>query len=52
MKKTNQKKEWVAPELVVIVKCRPEESVLFACKTNAWVCGREGGGPSSKIVNS
>jgi|GEM_PF-2770764 len=51
MNTTNQKKEWVAPELTVIVKCRPEESVLFACKTNSRVCGNEHG-PSSQIAQS
>ena len=29
---TNNKKEWEKPQLIVLVRSRPEEAVLFACK--------------------
>ncbi|MBM3131005.1 MAG: hypothetical protein FJ009_20555 [Chloroflexi bacterium] len=29
-----QKKEWVKPELLVLVRNKPEEAVLTACKGN------------------
>jgi hypothetical protein len=31
---TESKKEWVTPELIVLVRSNPEEAVLVACKTN------------------
>lgn len=27
-----ERKKWERPELIVLVRCRPEESVLTACK--------------------
>ena len=30
------KKRWVKPQLVVLVRGKPEESVLIACKTEGW----------------
>jgi hypothetical protein len=41
MKEKRPKKTWVPPELIVLVRSNPEESVLFACKSGA------GGGPAS-----
>lgn len=32
MKQQGKKKEWVAPELVVLVRSHPEEAVLTVCK--------------------
>jgi len=39
---TESKKEWVAPELIVLVRSKPEEAVLGACKD-----GGVGGGPGN-----
>jgi hypothetical protein len=30
---TESKKAWVTPELIVLVRSKPEEAVLVACKT-------------------
>lgn len=46
-----EKKEWVEPELEVIVRCRPEESVLNVCKESRYVCGDESG-PTMTIAAS
>jgi hypothetical protein len=35
MEQQDKKKEWVAPELVVLVRSHPEEAVLTACKFTA-----------------
>jgi hypothetical protein len=32
MEQQGKKKEWVAPELLVLVRSHPEEAVLGACK--------------------
>ena len=32
-----EKKTWMTPELSVLVRSRPEESVLAACKTGGTV---------------
>jgi hypothetical protein len=32
MEKQEWKKEWVTPELIVLVRSKPEEAVLTACK--------------------
>jgi hypothetical protein len=32
MEQKGKKKEWVAPELLVLVRSHPEEAVLAACK--------------------
>ncbi len=37
-----QKAEWRKPELVVLVRTRPEEAVLGACKNAGVVGGRDG----------
>jgi hypothetical protein len=48
-----EKKTWIEPELIVIVRSKPEEAVLTACKTTspdggnvvlASNCGNPGGG--------
>ncbi len=31
---TDKKKTWIEPELIVIVRNRPEEAVLSGCKTS------------------
>lgn len=33
------KKTWEAPKLVILVRTRPEESILSACKTNVGATG-------------
>jgi len=47
------KKEWVTPELIVLVRGKPEEAVLVSCKAGADIagsvvlatgCGNPGGG--------
>jgi hypothetical protein len=42
-KKPQVKKEWTKPELIVLVRSKPEEGVLTACKHNDGVS--IGGGP-------
>ena len=32
MEQPTQKKEWTKPELIVLVRSKPEEAVLAACK--------------------
>ena len=32
---TKSKKEWVEPELIVLVRSKPEEAVLAVCKADA-----------------
>jgi hypothetical protein len=34
MEQSTQKKIWVTPELIVLVRSKPEEAVLTACKPN------------------
>jgi hypothetical protein len=31
---TDRKKAWITPELIVLVRNKPEEQVLTSCKTN------------------
>lgn len=45
------KKEWTDPELIVIIRCKPEESVLFVCKANRFACG-DIDGPTDIIAAS
>ncbi len=45
------KKEWEEPELIIIVRCKPEESVLFVCKASRYGCGDENG-PTLTIASS
>jgi len=33
MEEKKEKKEWKTPELIVLVRSKPEEAVLAACKT-------------------
>jgi hypothetical protein len=40
-----EKKQWTKPELIVLVRSKPEEAVLVACKT------AEGGGDVTTTVN-
>jgi hypothetical protein len=35
MEQTTPKKAWLTPELIVLVRSNPEESVLFVCKGGA-----------------
>jgi hypothetical protein len=35
MAQTTPKKVWVSPELIVLMRSNPEESVLFVCKAGA-----------------
>lgn len=47
----DEKKEWVDPELIIIVRCKPEESVLFICKATRFNCG-DMSGPLDIIASS
>lgn len=38
-----KKKVYEEPKLVVIVRCRPEESVLAVCKQSRRACGTSEG---------
>ena len=31
-----RKKAWIVPELVVLIRNKPEETVLVACKSGTW----------------
>jgi hypothetical protein len=42
---TEVKKEWKTPELIVLVRSKPEEAVLTACKTSS----AGGTGPSATL---
>lgn len=37
-----KKKKYSAPKLIVIVRCKPEESVLAVCKQSRTACGTSG----------
>ncbi|MBU1340346.1 MAG: hypothetical protein KKE44_21305 [Proteobacteria bacterium] len=37
-----KKKEYQAPKLIVIVRCKPEENVLTVCKQSRTACGNAG----------
>jgi hypothetical protein len=41
-----QKKEWKTPELIVLVRSKPEEAVLTGCKTQT-----KGGNGSNQAAN-
>lgn len=43
---TESKKEWVTPELIVLVRSKPEEAVLAACK-RATASAGSGSGKSA-----
>jgi hypothetical protein len=42
---TESKKAWVTPELIVLVRSKPEEAVLITCKY-----GGGGAGPGPGVV--
>jgi hypothetical protein len=46
-KKPQTKKEWMKPELIVLVRNKPEEAVLAACKNSG---NGSGGSPTSNNV--
>jgi len=46
-----KKKVYEEPKLVVIVRCRPEESVLAVCKQSRRACGSSEG-PNFIIASS
>ena len=46
----NKKKNWKKPELIVIVRCRPEENVLAGCKQSGLCI--EANGNARRPVNS
>lgn len=46
-----EKKEWKEPELTVIIRCKPEESVLSVCKSDRFSCGSSDG-PAHVIASS
>jgi hypothetical protein len=39
MEKQEPKKAWVTPELIVLVRSKPEEAVLSGCKVGAGTAG-------------
>ena len=39
MEQKGKKKEWVAPELLVLARSHPEEAVLTACKNATTLSG-------------
>ncbi len=41
---TENKKAWVTPELIVLVRSKPEEAVLTGCKTAAAAIGPSNAG--------
>ena len=58
---TESKKVWVEPELIVLVRSKPEEAVLISCKASWGVigpffmdnsCSPQGWGGCSEIVLS
>lgn len=46
-----KKKVYEEPKLVVIVRCKPEESVLAVCKQSGQACGSSEG-PNFIIASS
>lgn len=46
-----KKKVYEEPKLVVIVRCKPEESVLAVCKQSSRACGTNEG-PNFIIASS
>jgi hypothetical protein len=42
---TKEKKMWRKPELIVLVRNKPEEAVLTSCKTDG-----QGGGPQDTVT--
>ena len=48
-----RKKKWKEPELIVIVRCKPEESVLNVCKASRYNCSAPNNyGPAYIIASS
>ena len=47
-----KKKVYEDPKLIVIVRCKPEESVLSACKQSRRSCGTPNTGPNYIIASS
>lgn len=45
----DKRKNWKKPELIVIVRCRPEENVLAGCKSGGCI---EANGTARRPVNS
>jgi hypothetical protein len=50
------KKEWKKPELVILVRSRPEEAILTPCKNTSdkgtKSCSLHGGCPNSTTIGS
>ena len=36
---TDNKKKWVKPELIILVRSNPAEAVIGCCKTGTWAIG-------------
>jgi hypothetical protein len=41
------KREWVVPELIILVRSKPEEAVLLGCKAHAGPGGGAGTDPAA-----
>ena len=53
MEQQTQKKEWKKPELIVLVRGKPEEAVLTACKVSGPQIGAQvyvGGCPNDMCM--
>jgi len=55
------KKKWIRPQLILLVRARPEENVLLACKgtfasgpqrPQGWACAHPAFGPCQSQANS
>ena len=49
---TESKKVWVEPELIVLVRHKPEEAVLFACKAQTSGDGAEASNDGCREVSA
>ena len=56
MEQQTQKKEWKTPELIVLVRSKPEEAVLAACKNCynrcTWTYGKLCQAPANCRANA
>ncbi len=57
----SEKKKWIRPQLILLVRARPEENVLLACKGSLfsgpqrpsnWACQHPAQGPCHTQANS
>ncbi|MGA9349072.1 MAG: hypothetical protein WBW48_09745 [Anaerolineae bacterium] len=50
MEQQTQKKVWVTPELIVLVRSKPEEAVMMACKWLPSAVGANNGQDACCLV--